>query len=326
MYYAYYYQPLFLRDDPRLPKSEEVFPTVKMSEWIRKLAMTPENLPGYTLEARALLHLARDANELIWTMTSLIAGLNAVLTTSDALLVLSMALSVRYDQQCNPDETWSPLSRTCNDIFQEYSATDPFDRKLAMFLQRPRFALDCATGSRLGEDYRLMSYLADACGLQEEIIRNLASKSTGTQSRDRSPELRSGDPIAELTLAVSALISHSGTWSVEIIPVEARSDPCPHNVIFELPGTLRVRSSATHVVDFLYAIQLAGIPISIAETTNSWSMLKNSDKNPFYLRRKNVWLGDVFCPHPHVNRVVSDMRSGVAGNMAGNPTQELYMS
>lgn len=268
MYYAYYYQPLFRRCDPRLPKSEEVFPTVKMSEWIRKLAMTPENLPGYMLEARALLHLARDANELIWTMTSLIAGLNAVLTTSDALLVLSMALSVCYDQQIfsNSGEIWFRPSRTCNDIFQEYSATDPFDRKLTMFLQRPRYALDCATGSRLREDYRLMSYLADTCGLQEEISRKLASRSTGTQSRDQSPGLWPGIPKADLTLAALALISQSGTWSVQIIHVETRSGLYPPNVVFK-QEILLVRSSATHVVDFLYAIQLAGIPISIAETS-----------------------------------------------------------
>ena len=99
MYYAFYYQPLFQCSGSQKLDSE-VFSNTKMNEWIYGLRMTPDDPHESSPEARAFLDLAGNGNELVWTMTTLVAGLNACLTPEDAILVLSTAFSVRYDPRC----------------------------------------------------------------------------------------------------------------------------------------------------------------------------------------------------------------------------------
>lgn len=187
MYYAFYHQPLFRRFSPQNLDSE-VFSSTKMNEWIHNIRLTPDDPRESSPEARAFSDLARNGNELIWTMTTLVAGLNVFLTSEAAVLVLSTAFSVRCDPQCvlPPSGTWSYPSKTHERYgFRLACATHPrsdvpsqvrlvFEKGSAKVLQRPRYGLDCTIGWRLAEDYALISHVANICGLQEESNRSVS--------------------------------------------------------------------------------------------------------------------------------------------------------
>ena len=181
LYYAYYYEPLLRTRVSRL------FSTVKMNEWIHEIPLTSDESCVSSREARAFLNFANNRDETLWSMTALVAGLNACLTPEDAMLVLSTALSVRYNSRCllpacgNCSRGRDSLHCDCipqkaSDVrFQVRRIFEKGSRQ--MRLQRPRFGLDCTTGKRLVEDSVLMSQLADQCGLQEESNRFFTSSS-----------------------------------------------------------------------------------------------------------------------------------------------------
>ena len=115
MYYAFCYQPFFRRSGP--PKrNSDVFSSTKMNEWIQKMRLTPGGPRESSPDACAFFDLARNGNELVWTMTTLVAGLNACLTPEDAILVLSTVFSLRYDLRCvlPARGTWSCPRNTCD--------------------------------------------------------------------------------------------------------------------------------------------------------------------------------------------------------------------
>lgn len=93
MYYAFYYQPLF-RNSDRQRSGSDAFSSTKMNEWIHKISMSPDDPRESSPEACAFFDLARNGNELVWTMTTLVAGLNACLSPEEEILVLSTAFSV----------------------------------------------------------------------------------------------------------------------------------------------------------------------------------------------------------------------------------------
>ena len=209
--------------------------------------------PGYpgasSPEAHAFFDLARKGNELVWTMTTLVAGLNACLTPEEAVLVLSTALSLRYDPRCV-----LPRKGTClldTDIPSRVALL--FSKGSAIALQRPRYGLDCTLGRRLREDYVLMSHLANNCGLQEEISRKV---NVGC-----SFNIYKGQQRADLTLALVALTSQSSSWQARQVARETFMDPSPR-ILFD-NAILYVDPSASQVVDFLHAIQSAGLSIDI---------------------------------------------------------------
>lgn len=108
MYYAFYYQPLF-RHFGRETVGLKGFSSTKMNVWIHKIRLAPDNPRKSSPEAHAFFDLARDGNELVWTITTLVAGLNACLTPESVILVLSIAFSVCYGPRCIPPAhgSWS---------------------------------------------------------------------------------------------------------------------------------------------------------------------------------------------------------------------------
>lgn len=123
---------------------------------------------GSSPEARASFALARNGNELVWIMTTLVAGLNACLTAEDAILVLSAAFSVCYDPRCilSARGNWScPRSPFRCDTKSLSACTIPPRSDIAsqvhrflekcpqrMKLQMPRYGLGCTIGKRSTED------------------------------------------------------------------------------------------------------------------------------------------------------------------------------
>ena len=252
MYYAFYYQPLFRNYRcQRLPS--EVFPSTKMESWIHRMRLAPNSPDESSSEAHALFDLARNGDELVWTMATLVAGLDACLTQEEAVLVLSTAFSLCYDPRCvlPVNETWlSDIPSRVALFFDDASATA---------LQRPRYGLDCTLGRRLKEDYFLLLRLANKCGLQDDV----------SQRVDVSYEASTRPQRADLTLALVALVSQPLSWQASKVKRGTWAS-LDQRILFHR-GSLWVDASATLVIDFLYAIQLAGVPIKINEDGTSQS-------------------------------------------------------
>ena len=282
MYYAFYYQPLFRHFESDRPGSE-VFSTTEMNKWIHKTCLTPNDPRESSPEARSFFEQARNGNKLVWTMTTLVAGLNACLIPEDAILVLSTAFSVCYDPRCvlPAQGTWScpcfPVRCKSDSLSActKHPQSDIPSQVRRFFeegsqqanLQRPRYGLDCTIGKRLAEDFILMSHLADKCGLQEEMRRPFAfSSSTGSRTRQKSGMSVNRDR-ADLTLALVALTSQTLPWTVEV--VRGGSAHSMHRAIFVRyyeRSVLQVHKSATMVECFVNVIKGTGIPISVRES------------------------------------------------------------
>ena len=134
-----------------------------MSSWINRTRLTPVLPYDSSSEAHAFLGEAMNGDELVWTIAILVAGLNACLSPTEAILVLSTALSLCYDPNCV-----LPMNGTWLDTDIPTQVARFFDNRSALALQRPRYGLDSTLGRRLSEDYLLMSHLANECGLQED--------------------------------------------------------------------------------------------------------------------------------------------------------------
>lgn len=247
MYYAFYYQPLF-ENFGRQTLSSEIFSSTKMNAWIHAMCLTPGDSHETSSEVQAFFNLATNGNELVWTMTTLVAGLNACLAPEEAIQVLSTAFSLRYDPRCVVPRQGTWLT---TDIPSQVALF--FDKGSATALQKPLYGLDCTLGRRLKEDYDIMSHLANKCGLQEEMFRtlNVDRKSSTAQQR------------ADLTLALVALTSQPSCWHTYQMERGTFTHPSPRILFYKT--SLCVDPSADLVVDLLYAIQSAGIPITIYE-------------------------------------------------------------
>ena len=257
LYYAFYYQPLIRNSRyQRLPS--EVFPSTRMESWIHRMRLTPSSPDEASPEARALVDLAKSGDELVWTMATLVAGLDACLTPEEAVLVLSTAFSLCHDPQCvlPANETWLSM-----DIPSRVALF--FDDASTTALQRPRYDLDCTLGRRLREDYLLLSRLANKCGLQEEVSKNVTV----------SYEASTGPQKADLTLTLVALVSQPSSWQASKVKGGTWAS-LNQRILFDR-GSLWVDASASLVIDLLYAIQSAGLPITINEEGNYQSL-------PFY--------------------------------------------
>ncbi len=131
-------------------------------------------------EAREIMEMART-DPFIWTLAAMVACLNARLTAERVTLVMSTALSIRYDHRCilplkqsveigrSPD---SPDIRYVSDIPTSVRNFYVHGCPSTM-LRRPRFGPDCTLGRRLAEDNGLLSDLAPTSGLQEELLDTL---------------------------------------------------------------------------------------------------------------------------------------------------------
>ena len=128
-----------------------------------------------------------------------------------------------------------------------------------MRLHRPRYGLDCTIGKRLAEDFVLMSYLADKCGLQQDVnnIHYPSFLSTRTLGL-----LGDGD-IADLTLTLMALISQTTPWTVCVHEGSLLCSTYRATFVrYPNRSVLELHTSTTFVKIFVPAIQLTGILIS----------------------------------------------------------------
>ena len=269
MYYAFYYQPLFRNFRcRRLPP--EVFPSTKMESWILRMRLTPSSPDESSPEAHALFDLARNGDELVWTMAILVAGLDACLTPEEAVLVLSTAFSLCYDPRCV-----LPLNETWLSMDLPSRVTLFFDDASTTALQRPRYGLDCTLGRRLREDYFLLSRLANKCGLQEEVFKSVNVSYEAPKRPQR----------ADLTLTLVALVSQASSWQASKVKMKTWAS-LDQRVRFHR-GRLWVDESASLVINLLYAIQLAGVPITINED-GAHKSLPFYGPELFHLRWKKV--------------------------------------
>ena len=126
-----------------------------MEPLIEALGPTPDSDSGPSDEARVVFNLARDADQLVWTLASLVAGLRAHLSVELVVSVMSIAFSVRYDPRCILPVKWTPQCANMNDnspsdipiqIHQYFAAGAP-----TTSLKRPRYELDSILGQRLAE-------------------------------------------------------------------------------------------------------------------------------------------------------------------------------
>lgn len=84
------------------------------------MRLTPDDLHKLSPEACALIDLAKNGNELLWTMTTLVAGLNACLTPENAVLVLS-TLKREYSVSITPSATLAdPSTELDIDLLHHY--------------------------------------------------------------------------------------------------------------------------------------------------------------------------------------------------------------
>ena len=253
MYYAFYYQPLF-RNFRRQRLQSEVFPSTNMEFWIHRMCRRPRGPDESSPEAHALFDLARNGDELVWTMATLVACLNCCLDPEEAVLVLSTAFSICYDPQCvlPLNETWLSM-----DLLSQVALF--FDDASTTALQRPRYGLDCTLGRRLREDYFLLSRLANKCDLQDDVSQRVeVSYLTSTRPQK-----------ADLTLTLVALVSQPLSWQASKVR-RGTWVSLDQRILFHR-GSLWVDASASLVIDLLYAIQLAGVPITINEDGTSQS-------------------------------------------------------
>ena len=73
MYYAFYYKPLF-QSNYRGDTKPEMFSPSKMQHWIRKLNDLTDGDAGTSPDALAALDLARNGDQLVWTLVSIVAA------------------------------------------------------------------------------------------------------------------------------------------------------------------------------------------------------------------------------------------------------------
>lgn len=103
-----------------------------------------------------------------------------------------------------------------------------------------------------------MSHLGHLCGLQEDFNRGVGCKSFGGQLR------------VDLTLALVALTSQETPSKAQLgmlVDTNRAShlglELFVHNIFF-YGASLYVQSSVCPVIDFLYAVESAGIPITLS--------------------------------------------------------------
>lgn len=207
MYYAFYYKALFegLSDE-----TADVFEAGALDRWISILRDSGDDVFDTSTEARAILNLARNADQLVWILTILVAYLNAHLQNSEKVtLVMSVVFSIRYDPRCmlsllsskdykhGMGRPLAPDIPVC--VCAYYDSKMPYKK-----LWRPRYGLETILGQRLSEDISLLTNVAKTSGLQEVMNEHVWKKS-------QTPLLQ-----ANLTLILLGLMSQSLPWAVTI--------------------------------------------------------------------------------------------------------------
>lgn len=278
MYFAFYYKPLF-----RSPASivhpledSELFSRCAMEELVKNLDL---NSGLGSLKNERFNCLPEDcaipSDQISWTLTALIACLNVRLTPERTILVMSTALSVRYDPRCILPTDWTI------ELAQDGSATrlrqmsdipSSVRRYFAKgcpssMLRRPRFGLDSTLGRRLAEDTVLLSTLAQTSGLQGKLLEHVA--------KNQSADPAYGSYEADLTLALIGIISQSWPWQVRTTHVKDGNIfkrfglsmllHCDHSILLHC-GCLYLDECATYILRFFRSLEVAGISIVIEET------------------------------------------------------------
>ena len=279
LYHAFYYQPLF-GIEGNLPgvQSPIRFKAVFLEKWIHNLE-GPSTQP---VESSSLLELLTTADQVTWTMMALAAGLETQLSPDRALLVMSTALSLRYDPKCIAFDPQIETQSVHISTAERYLVLKLWVWRILDVPQgcgscKPRYTLKSVIGRRLREDMESLSRLAELCGLKEEIFCSVKTPSKDSQFSGADP----WGPLpaaVDLILTLLGLISQSGRWTVKIVQSNGYapfknidwselSESFYHefkeqNVLF-YDGSLYVSSSATTLMDFLNSIAAVGIDLEI---------------------------------------------------------------
>jgi hypothetical protein len=250
MYHAWYYEPLF---SPRWPGmwTVELFAKSAIDKAITCLIATPdESTPSS--ELRAVYDLARQGDQLVWTLTAMTAALNACLDPEKVALVVQTVFSVRENPACIMHKnTKRGFPQAITEILTRGEGTDPQ-------LRKPRYSSNSIFGRRLVEDLALWSRLAEVSGLQNQASWLLGPFASGSSQwpTSRAPE-------ADLACTLLALLQQRWPWRVKIST--ARTPLLSKNGVLLRNGYLCVDSSAVPLVAFLEALKSAGVDMHIDE-------------------------------------------------------------
>lgn len=149
LYYTGYYEPLFPTSFPGL--GMELFARSAIEDGLISMVQTPDSAP--LSELRVILDLAKEVHELIWTLTTIVADLNAFLRQKSVVVeILQTVFSNRSHPECLPpenhiDQLFTRNSRPCS------------------YLRKPRFDTNSIIGQRLAQNLELWSHLAKLSGL-----------------------------------------------------------------------------------------------------------------------------------------------------------------
>ena len=181
MYYGFYYRMLFMQYRRR-DKASLGF------GWqpLHASNLAPESENDCTSEAHALLEMARNGDELVWTLAVLVASLNAYLPPESVASVLSTAFSIRYDPWCiSPVERSKLELGTITNYLPDIPASVGlyFAGKTPTKTLKFRYGTDSTIGKRLLEDIYLLSKLADRSNLQNDICEQIAFESSRMPKR-----------------------------------------------------------------------------------------------------------------------------------------------
>jgi hypothetical protein len=286
MYHAWYYEPLFC---PRWPgmRTVELFAKSAIDKAITSLIATPdESTPSS--ELRAVYDLARQGDQLVWTLTAMTAALNACLDPEKVASVVETVFSVRENPACIVHKnTKGGFPQAITEFLRRGKGAHPQ-------LQKPRYSSNTLLGKRLMEDLALWSRLADVSGLQNHASRLL---SPFASESCQWPTTQS--PEADLACTLLALLQQRWPWRVKIFT--ARTPFLSKNGVLLRNGYLCVDASATPLVAFLEALKSAGVEMHIDEVSQDeeqgWPLYLQFD---FSLHRKFRLQYDPCSPELHI--------------------------
>ncbi|KAL9610581.1 MAG: hypothetical protein Q9167_004732 [Letrouitia subvulpina] len=170
-----------------------------IEDGLTSLLQTPDDSAPLS-ELRVIYDLAKEGHELIWTLTAIVAALNALLIQKEAVVeVVETVFSIRYNPGCIPREY---TTMDIKDVFTHYFR--PFS-----CLRKPRFSTNSILGQRLVQDLELWSHLAKVSGLQQKAFSLCRVRPTCN-----GPEIASN---------FYAFLRQPWPWTIKFSPQSARA-------------------------------------------------------------------------------------------------------
>ena len=288
MYNALHYQPLFNWPISRSGRPEILSITVP-NKWTEVLNSVTKSNEHLSTALRIAIDLAQSRDQFVWTLTILVAALNAYLPQG-ADLILRTVLNVRYDPTCvfpafDSSDVGIPfllVSDLPNSVRRYFRCGAPPNE-----VRKPRFGVDSAMGRRLTEDIVLLTELGRKSGLIEHFRQAADERKAGLENQ-RIPWFSPADSLADSTLALIGLLSQSPPWKIRSIRSITDSPP-GHRVHFH-DQCLYIDARMSFVRAFLCEMQLAGIVMDMIDIEAIDLAACSSNLDHIDIRFRDAWL------------------------------------